>query len=364
MTIDRTSHRPGARLSLERISRSFGETRAVQDLSLELAPGSFTALLGPSGCGKSTLLTLIAGLNRPDAGSVTLDGRLLDGVPAERRPVGLVFQKPLLFPHLTVEANVAFGLRMARMPRQQARAAARDMLEKVQLSALAGRRMDELSGGQEQRVALARALVLSPRLLLLDEPFSQLDASLRAEMRTLVRTLAEQSKVTTLFVSHDQAEAVEIADDIALMLDGRLAGHARPEVFYTRPPSLTAARFFGVTNELPGRVTAGRFSTELGRISAPTDLADGPAVLVVRPESLRLVSETDPSPHPGELSLAGTAVGARFAGTHLTVDVALGQGDRVTVHAPLGTPVELGAPVTVTARPESCSVLPAPSMPP
>jgi putative spermidine/putrescine transport system ATP-binding protein len=257
MSISEAASRPGARLMLASVTKTFGSTTAVDELSLDLAAGSFTALLGPSGCGKSTLLALIAGLLDPDRGVTTLDERPLRGLPAERRPVGLVFQKPLLFPHLSVEANVAFGLRMSRRPRREARAAARGMLDRVQLSALAGRRVGELSGGQEQRVALARALVLSPRLLLLDEPFSQLDAALRAEMRALVRALADESKLTTLFVTHDQAEAVEVADDIALMLDGRIAGHGPAELFYTRPPSLAAARFFGVTNELPGHVSRG-----------------------------------------------------------------------------------------------------------
>ena len=156
-------------------------------------------------------------------------------VPAERRPVGTVFQRPLLFPHLTVEQNVAFGLRMRRIRKAQVRRRVASMLERVQLSALARRRVGELSGGQEQRVALARALVLEPPVLLLDEPFSQLDAALRQEMRTLVRALHDERELTTLFVTHDQAEAVQVADSIALLLAGRLEGHERPETYYTPP---------------------------------------------------------------------------------------------------------------------------------
>ncbi|MEO9220301.1 MAG: ABC transporter ATP-binding protein, partial [Mycobacteriaceae bacterium] len=251
-----------ATVSLRQLSKRFGDTTAVDGLSLRLAAGSLTALLGPSGCGKSTTLAMLAGLVGPDSGDILLDGSSLLGVRAEQRPLSLVFQKPLLFPHLSVEQNVAFGLRMRRLPRREVRRRTGAMLERVQLGALARRRVGELSGGQEQRVALARAFVLAPRVLLLDEPFSQLDASLRAEMRSLARSLHEELAVTTLFVTHDQAEAVEIADEVALMLDGQLAGHGAPELFYLRPPTLAAARFFGVTNELAGSVAAGRFCAE------------------------------------------------------------------------------------------------------
>ncbi len=355
-----TASSPGARLRLVNLSKAFGGTRAVDNVTLELGPGSFTALLGPSGCGKSTMLSLIAGLVDADSGGVELDGHRVDGVPAEHRPIGLVFQKPLLFPHLSVEANVAFGLRMRQVPRREARPLVRDMLAKVQLSALAGRRVGALSGGQEQRVAIARALVLSPRLLLLDEPFSQLDATLRVEMRALVRALTDEAKVTTLFVTHDQAEAVELAEDIALMLDGRITGQAAADVFYTRPPSLAAARFFGATNELPGHVDAGRFTCPGARGSVLADVPDGPAVLVARPETLQLSTEVlsgTPGPTVAEaLRLCGIATTARFAGTHLSVDVRLDGEAALTVHVPVGTSVELGDDVTVTAPRSACTV--------
>lgn len=361
VTAQTTTARPGARLRLAGVGRRFGDVHALDDVSLELAPGSFTALLGPSGCGKSTLLNLIAGLDRSGTGSIVVDADPLDGVPAERRRVGLVLQRPLLFPHLSVAANVAFGLRMARVPRRTARTKALEMLEKVQLTGLADRRAGDLSGGQEQRVALARALVLAPRLLLLDEPFSQLDASLRAGMRRLVRELVEESKVTTLFVTHDQAEAVDIADDIVLMLGGRLSGQGAPEMFYRRPPSLAAARFFGAANELAGLVTAGRFSSADGAVSLPTDAADGAAVLVIRPESFTLHPAGAAETASAAVCLAGTAVGARFAGTHLGVQVILESGARVSVQVPLGTPVDLGSAVAVTARAEQCTVFPVTS---
>lgn len=350
--------RPGARLRLQGVSRGFGHVRAVDDVSIELAPGSFTALLGPSGCGKSTLLNVVAGLDPADSGTIDLDGQPVDRVPAERRPIGLVFQKPLLFPHLSVAANVAFGLRMAGVRARASRARAEYMLDRVGLAGLADRRVGQLSGGQEQRVALARALVLSPRLLLLDEPFSQLDAALRTQMRRLVRELTEETKVTAVFVTHDQAEAVDVADDIVLMLDGRIAGHGAPELFYRTPPTLTAARFFGVTNEIPGRVTAGRFALDGGGASLPTEAGPGPAVLVIRPESLILRHGEDRRPCTAPIRVVGTVVGARFAGPHLAVEVALESGVQLEAHVPVGTPVGLGATVTATARADQCTVLP------
>lgn len=332
----------GTAITLTGVGKSFGDTPAVRELSTEIPAGSLTALLGPSGCGKSSTLAMIGGLLEPDHGDICFDGVSQLGIPAERRATGLVFQKPLLFPHLNVEQNVAFGLRMRRLDRTQTRDRVAAMLDRVQLTALSRRRVGELSGGQEQRVALARALILEPRVLLLDEPFSQLDAELRAEMRCLVRDLHNESGITTVFVTHDQAEAVEVADTIALLLDGRLAGQGNPEMFYTAPPSLAAARFFGVTNELPGTVSAGEFTATATALRHATALPDGPAVLVIRPENLTLATLS-----ADDGALPGVAIAARFAGTHLAVDVQLAGGGLVTVHAPVSTPVHLGAPVTV-----------------
>ena len=342
------------RITLAGLTKRFGGTVAVEDLSLDLTPGSFTALLGPSGCGKSTTLSMIAGLLTPDAGDIGFDGASVVAVAAERRNVGLVFQKPLLFPHLTVEQNVAFGLRMRRLGRADARVRVHEMLERVQLSGLARRRVGELSGGQEQRAALARALVLRPKVLLLDEPFSQLDAALRAALRALLRTLHDESAVTTLFVTHDQHEAVELADTIVLLLDGRLAGHGDPEQFYTHPPSLAAARFFGVTNEISGRVTAGQFTADSSHpgttIRARTAVADGPAILVIRPEAVQLCE------HPSPDTIAGIAVTAQFAGTHLDLDIDIGTPRPLRAQQPVGSPIRLGRAVHVRLPPPACTV--------
>ncbi|MET3808351.1 ABC-type Fe3+/spermidine/putrescine transport system ATPase subunit [Nakamurella sp. UYEF19] len=332
-------------ITLTGLGKSFGMTDAVQDLSLELAAGSFTALLGPSGCGKSTTLSMLAGLTAPDRGDIHFDGASILDLPAERRPVGLVFQKPLLFPHLTVADNVGFGLRMRGMrSRDRARRVA-EMLDRVQLGGLGERRVGELSGGQEQRVALARALVLEPDVLLLDEPFSQLDTTLRAQMRALLRRLHVDSGITTVFVTHDQGEAVEVADTIALMLAGTLAGHGTPESFYTRPETLAGARFFGVTNEITGRTRHGRFSAPGTAIDVSTDLPDGDAVLVIRPEMIQLEAQAGVV----DGRRIGRVVGARFAGTHVSVDVELGH-HRLRVHHPAGRPITIGQSIGVDLR--------------
>ena len=324
----------GGELRLVDLTKRYGAETAVDDLSLHVPAGSLTALLGPSGCGKSTTLAMVGGLVTPDGGNVILDGHSLTGVPPERRPVATVFQKPLLFPHLDVAANIGFGLRMRRVPKDVVRGRVHEMLERVQLSGLGSRRVGELSGGQEQRVALARALVLQPRVLLLDEPFSQLDAGLRVVMRRLVLELHRVSGLTTVFVTHDQAEAVDIADRVALLLSGRLEGHATSETFYRRPPSLAAARFFGATNEVAGTVTAGWFEGDGMRVRVRR--VDGPAVLVLRPESLRMTETAGPG------AFAATVTAAAFAGTHVRVTVATSTGAAIAIDAPSDTRVVLG----------------------
>ena len=362
--------RLGTRVDVAAVRKSYGSVRAIERVDLALSPASFTALLGPSGCGKSTLLALLAGLEHPDAGDIRLDDRSVQHLPAEDRPVGLVFQKPLLFPHLNVLDNVAFGLRMQRRPRRGARARARDLLEQVGLADLAPRRVGELSGGQEQRVALARALVLRPRLLLLDEPFSQLDPDLRARMRQLVRTLSAEAKLTTLFVTHDLAEAVDVADEIVLMLDGRVEGQGSPERFYQDPPTLEAARFFEVANELAGHCERGMFHAPglVAPLRVHQQGIEGPAVLVVRPESMRLGSIRD---EPAGISSGASEtdglivraypLGVRFAGTHLILEACTDDGLRVLAHLPPGTTVADQGSVQLRAAAESCTLFPSSS---
>ena len=232
-------------IEIEAIRAVFGETVVLHDLTLRIAAGESVSLLGPSGCGKTTLLRILAGLLPPSSGEVRFDGVSVLRTPAERRGAVLVFQKPLLFPYLTVGENIAFGLRMRKVPAREIRERVAEALGWVQLEGYQDRSPETLSGGQEQRVSLARGLVTRPRVLLLDEPFSALDESLRAEMRLLLRRLHRELRMTTLFVTHDQVEAAMVADRVALLLDGRLAQVGSPIDFYSAPISADVARFFG-----------------------------------------------------------------------------------------------------------------------
>lgn len=266
-----------------------GEPPAVEGLGLEVERGEVLALLGPSGCGKTTTIRLIAGFEAPEAGRIELAGRLLAGggtfVPPERRGVGIVFQDHALFPHLTVEANVAFGL--ARLSAASRAERAREVVETVGLKPLAGRYPHELSGGQRQRVALARALAPRPSLLLLDEPLASLDAQLKEEMIAELKEVHRRFGVTTLYITHDQAEAMRIADRLALMRSGAIEQTGPPEEVYRRPRTRFAATFLGRALILEGRLKDGRAATPLGSFAAPG--ADGTlCALALRPEDVRL----------------------------------------------------------------------------
>lgn len=291
-----------------------GGAPTVDAVDLCLEPGTMTALLGPSGCGKTTTLKMLAGLLAPSAGDIRFDGRSIVSVPAARRQVAMVFQKPLLFPHLSVGENVAFGLRMRGADRTARQRRVADMLDLVRLPCYEDRRPGELSGGQEQRVSLARALVVEPRVLLLDEPLSQLDAALRVEMRELIRKVQQEVGVTALFVTHDQEEAVVLADRVALMLDGRIEQDDAPEAFYERPVSLRVARFFGTGNLIEGVVTDGRWRGLTG-VAPATGVPDGPGVLAVRQEALSV----SPVEVPGHLP--ALVEGGRYLGTAIRLEL-------------------------------------------
>lgn len=323
----------------------------VDGISLEVRPGSLTALLGPSGCGKTTSLKLVAGLLSPDAGDVRFDDASVIGLAAEARSVAMVFQKPLLFPHMTVGQNVGFGLRVRHLARTQARSRVDGMLGLVHLDGLADRPVTELSGGMEQRVALARALVVQPKVLLLDEPLSQLDAALRVEMRELISEVQREVGVTTLFVTHDQDEAVSVADRIALMFDGRIEQDDDPRAFYERPATARVARFFGARNLVPGRVEEQSFLAPWGRVGLGGAPPPGPAVLVIRPESLGLADG------PGPDVIAGRVLASRFRGDHVSVDVDVA-GTVLAVTLPPTARVGAGDSVSVRIPSEACTVVP------
>jgi spermidine/putrescine transport system ATP-binding protein len=241
-------------LSIRGISKSYGEVCAVRDVSLEVAPGEFVTLLGPSGCGKTTLLRLVAGFERPDAGSISLSGQDVTSLPAHKRPVNTVFQQYALFPHRTVFGNVAFGLEVRGVPKPEIQARVEAALDLVRLSGLGARGVGEISGGQKQRTALARALVLEPEVLLLDEPMAALDPKLRHEMQVELKNLQERLGISFLFVTHDQDEALVMADRIAVMSRGCIEQLAGPEQLYEKPRTRFVADFMGVANLFRGTV--------------------------------------------------------------------------------------------------------------
>jgi len=291
------SNRIGHRLKLEAITHRFGEFVAVRDIDLEIAAGEIVALLGPSGCGKSTLLRVVSGFLMQSEGRVLFDGEPVDHLPPNRRGVGIVFQNYALFPHMTVAENIAYGLQARGTPRAATRARVDEMLELVHMASFADRLPRQLSGGQQQRIALARCLAVQPKVLLLDEPFGALDKNLRLDMQIEVKRLQRASGVTTIMVTHDQEEALSMADRIAVMNRGRVEQVAAPTEIYDRPGTLFVSQFVGTSNLLPAKVLTvetGRAAVALAdgtRLACESDLANtvGSDVLVsLRPERLRV----------------------------------------------------------------------------
>jgi putative spermidine/putrescine transport system ATP-binding protein len=281
--------REGTSVSLRELTRAFGAARALDGMSLEIAPGELVALLGPSGCGKTTALRIVAGFETADTGEVLIDGRDVSGRPAAKRDMGMVFQSYSLFPNMSALDNVGFGLRMRKASATVRRQKAGELLEMVGLSAQSGQFPHQLSGGQQQRVALARALAIEPRVLLLDEPLSALDAKVRLQLREQIRTLQQRLGTTTLFVTHDQEEALSMADRVGVMRAGRLEQVAAPDELYDRPATAFVAEFVGTMNRLPGSLEAdGRTVTVLGSTVGVQDggPASGPVAVLVRPENL------------------------------------------------------------------------------
>ncbi|MDK1292811.1 MAG: ABC transporter ATP-binding protein [Actinomycetota bacterium] len=279
-------------LSLSSVNKRFGDVTAVSDVDLDVAAGEMLVFVGPSGCGKTTLLRLIAGVETPDSGRIALRGHSVYGpegvVPPEKRSVGLVAQDYALFPHMTVTANVGFGL--VKWDRQDRTSRIAEILDLVQLADLAERYPHELSGGEQQRVTLARSLAPDPALVLLDEPFSNLDQALRAEVRSQTRRILEESRTTAIFVTHDQEEAFSLASRVAVMLDGELRQIGSPLDVYNRPNSRDVAEFIGDANFLPGRVQNGLVEFELGTLPVLAGFT-GPADVMVRAENLQLSEE-------------------------------------------------------------------------
>jgi putative spermidine/putrescine transport system ATP-binding protein len=306
-------------LAYSAVRKTFGTNVALDALDLALEPGELVSLLGPSGCGKTTALRIAAGFEKADRGSVAVSGTDITHLPAHRRNMGMVFQSYSLFPNLTVEANVEYGLRTRRVDRSARAARVGEVLELVQLTKLAQRYPHQLSGGQQQRVALARALAIRPRVLLLDEPLSALDAKVRTTLRDEIRRIQSELQITTLFVTHDQEEALSISDRIGVMSNGRLEQLGTPREVYRHPSNAFVARFVGSMNELPATV-AGTHAVRLGdtvvTTAAATDRPVGAHVnLLVRPEDMYIVEP--------DTGLCGTVTTCTFQGASTVVRVRL-----------------------------------------
>lgn len=343
------------RVILRNVSKSFGAVRAVDDLSLELREGEILSLLGPSGCGKTTTLRLIAGFEMPDSGSIIIGGRTVAeagrGFPPEARGVGMVFQDYALFPHLTVAQNVGFGL--SRLPRKERARRITALLEAVGLRDLAGRYPNELSGGQQQRVALARALAPRPAVILMDEPFSNLDAALKAQMRQEVFALLKAEGMSAILVTHDQKDAFAVSDRVAVMNQGRIEQIGTPREIYQRPATRFVASFVGATN-----LVSGRFLLQPPCIETPwgcipcrevAGLALGADVTVsIRPDSLRV----DP-----EGPFSGQVIAAVYGGNSIEVTVEVPCGQRLLIHAHPQENLRPGQTVRFKALPDFISVV-------
>jgi len=358
-----------ARITIDHLSKHYAGTAdgpaAVHDLSLDIADNRFVTLLGPSGCGKTTTLRLIAGYLKPDAGTITVNGKVLSSpagvVLPEHRGMGMVFQNYAVWPHKTVFENVAFGLQVRKKPAAEIKTRVAKMLEIVGLAGYEARLPNEISGGQQQRVALARSLVVEPDILLLDEPLSNLDAKLRERMRSELKQIQRRTGITFIYVTHDQAEALALSDDIAVIHQGQLQQHGSPRDIYTRPANRMVADFMGQVNFVPGRIKA--FAGELAHVSLlgvergfprAEGLEVGAVVdVAVRPENLIVA-------RPPAHGIAGTVTDLVYLGNSIEYIVALPGDVRVRVHAHPSQVFAAGDAVAVEFDPAQCSVFARP----
>jgi iron(III) transport system ATP-binding protein len=350
-------------VELEHLTKQFGGATALDDVSLRVEHGLLACLLGPSGCGKTTALRLVAGFLAPDRGSIKVGDRLISSpakvVPPEQRNMSMIFQSYALWPHMTIAENVAYGLRLRRLPRAEIERRVGTILAVTRLTALADRHPADISGGQQQRVALARALVVEPEILLLDEPLSNLDANLREEMRFEIRRLHDAYRYTTLYVTHDQAEAMTTADRIIVMNQGRIEQVGSPEEVYQQPRSEFVARFLGGTNILRGK-RLGDGLVDCGgvvlRCGAGETGHNGEAIVSIRLHDIDLAAGAAGGGTPNEAS--GTVSRRVYLGAQRDYLVALGDGQLLRVLTPLSVDVPVGGVVRLRLPPESCRALP------
>ncbi|MEY9967416.1 putative spermidine/putrescine transport system ATP-binding protein [Streptacidiphilus sp. MAP12-16] len=339
-----------ATVEFQGLRRTFGSTVALDGLDLTVQPGELLALLGPSGCGKTTALRMVAGFETPDSGAVLVDGADITRIPAHRRDAGMVFQSYSLFPHLNARDNVAFGLRMRRVATAERRKRADELLELVGLPQYGDRYPHQLSGGQQQRIALARALALRPRVLLLDEPLSALDAKVRLTLRDEIRRLQQELGITTLFVTHDQEEALSMADRVAVMHAGRLEQCATPAELYARPTTAFVAEFVGTMNRITGRVGDDPGTVEVLGQRLPVDGArtgpDQDVEVLVRPENVLLTAQG---------GSGAIVTGSTFLGPVTRLAVQLPDGRTVkadlSTHDAAALPAGTGVTVQLPERP-------------
>ena len=356
------------RISVERLTKRFGPLAVVSGVSLSIQEGELFTLLGPSGCGKTTLLRLIAGFYGPDEGEIRFDDRVVNAVPPHERGIGMVFQNYALWPHMTVSGNVSYGLKLRKISHSDIAARVQEVLEKVKLAGLGDRYPGQLSGGQQQRVALARALVLNPQILLLDEPLSNLDAKIRVTVRAEIRKLQKELGITTVYVTHDQEEALTLSDRIAVFNQGKIFQVGPPKALYERPANRFVADFIGINNFVEGTVRSVdgaqrtlRAETAFGEIAAIHDEPFKPGdrcVICVRPENIALEGQ----PGGGVNHLNGRISFAAYLGNTLRYDVDVGQGItfKTDIRDPWHhEPLAMGAAVTLSCPVSSTLAIPA-----
>ncbi len=346
-------------LQLSSITKKFGQVTAVQDIDLNIPNGKFVSFLGPSGCGKTTLLRMIAGLETPTAGEILLDGEDITPIPTHQRNIGMVFQSLALFPHLSVWENITYGLRIRSIDKASRRTKASELLELVRLPDVEDRRVSQLSGGQRQRVAIARALALEPKLFLLDEPLSALDAKLREEMQVELRILQERLGITTIIVTHDQREAMTMSDEVVVMSTARIQQMGSPLEIYRNPATAFVAEFIGTSNLINVKVNNAQEVEAHGERFAVQGIAEGltaggDGVLSIRPEEVHVLPES----HQGANQLSGRVTFVRDVGASVETFVDCGDITIISLATPKERPdIHIGDQVKVELPSEACVVV-------
>lgn len=351
-------------LTIDRINKRYGQLHILKDISIPICEGEFVSLLGPSGCGKTTTLRCIAGFERPDSGRILFGTRDVTAALPEKRDIGMVFQSYALFPHMTVAENLAFGLEARKIAPEERRRRIGEVLSMVRLEGYEQRFPRELSGGQQQRVALARALVIEPSVLLLDEPLANLDATLRDEMRFFIRDLQQRVGITSVYVTHDQSEAMVMSDRIVVMNAGEIDQFGAPREIYERPASARVAAFIGRSNTLGGEIAEAlggeryRIATSSGAIGAegPAGLSPGAKVQVmIRPENIRIAEADDA--RDGDNLVGGTVTKSIYQGSANQLSIRLASGDEVTVDVSGRRLIEPGATISLRFAPRDTWLL-------